>query len=263
MTEIIDKRLASHHLRVMSTDAARTDCPMRLAVAKCVQAYTKCGGSRRVRSQKGSKGPPLMPEMPETPSEANPLAETVKIRTEMVVAAVAVLATRKCAGSRTKTLVRQAVGPVDRRHELASMLGAAGVVYLKPFADLVRGNRANRANLKGLDEMRIGWTSRFAGANRGNPPCSAPVAETTGCEPRVGRGGVMAPQKYLQLGKKAVPAIFLIERKTSPASRTGKVAEIEPVGPVAPASTRCRNDSGDFRILDAVPVGGQPRSSSA
>ena len=106
-----------------------------------------------------------MPEMPETSSAVHPVAETVKIRTEMDVAAVAVLATRKCAGSRTKTSVGQAVGLVDRRHELASMLGMADVVYLEPFADLVR---ANRANLKSLDEMRIRWAPRFAGANRGN-----------------------------------------------------------------------------------------------
>ena len=95
-----------------------------------------------------------MPEMPETPSAAHPVAETAKIRTEMGVAAVAVLATPKRAGSRKKTSARQAVGPVDRRHELASMLGATGVVYLKPFADLVR---ANLPSVQATQAGRICW----------------------------------------------------------------------------------------------------------
>ena len=71
-----------------------------------------------------------MPEMPETPNAVPPLAETVKIRTEMSVFDVAVLTTRKCADSRTKNTAKQLVGSVDRRHGLASKLVAAGVVYL-------------------------------------------------------------------------------------------------------------------------------------
>ena len=71
-----------------------------------------------------------MPEMPETPSEAHPVAETVKIRTELDVADVVVLATGQCAGPRTKSSAKQLVILVDRRHDPASKLGAAGVAYL-------------------------------------------------------------------------------------------------------------------------------------
>jgi hypothetical protein len=130
-------------------------CPARHFAGREVTPIP--GGRTRTRTQKGSKGPPLMPEMPETPSAVHPVAETLKTRTEMDVFDVAVLTTRKCAGSRTKSTAEQLVGSVDRRHGLASKLGAAGVVYLSSREGVVSSRPSHAASGKHEKPLSEKW----------------------------------------------------------------------------------------------------------
>src|SRR5258708_19990168 len=64
----------------------------------------------------------------------HPLGEKAKLRTEVVVTNVAVWATQKCAGLRTKPSTNQSIDLVDRRHDFASKLSAANVAYRSPGA---------------------------------------------------------------------------------------------------------------------------------
>ena len=129
------------------------------------------------------------------------------MRTEAVVANVAVLATQKRAGSRVKTSTDQSVDPIDRRHDFASKSSAATVAYPspcdrvlpsgssqaarrkheKPLSEIAGiagnpsgvhprgetagqrcGNSGNCANPRNPDEMGIGAASRYLAGNRAN-----------------------------------------------------------------------------------------------
>src|SRR6185436_12379450 len=122
MTEIID------NARPVTMSERCHFVPIASMVLPCLVTacgHTRLGGFPRIPSQESSKGPPLMPEMPETPNAVHRVAETLEIRAKAVVDDVAVWATRKCAGSRTKRSAKQVVSPIDRRHDGASKLVAA------------------------------------------------------------------------------------------------------------------------------------------
>jgi hypothetical protein len=65
-------------------------------------------------------------------SGVHPLGETARLRTEPVVADVAVWATTKRTVRRARAPRNQSVDAVDRRHDWASKWSAANVAYLSP-----------------------------------------------------------------------------------------------------------------------------------
>lgn len=100
------------------------------------------------------------------PGGPHPVSETAKIRTEPAIANVAVWATRKYAGPRTKASMNQSVDPVDRRHDFASKSSAANVAYPSPCDGALpppSSDAVSREHEKPLAEIAgIARTSRTA-----------------------------------------------------------------------------------------------------